>query len=59
MLSEKYRKEMRIQYNTGRPALHGQYLLVHLAFLSIISPGIYLRPLKSMKKFCVEVCEDI
>ena len=41
MLSEKYRKEMRIQYNTGRPALHGQYLLVHFALLSIIPPGIY------------------
>ena len=41
MLSEKNRRETRIQYNTGRPALHDQYLLVHLALLSIIPPGIY------------------
>ena len=43
MLSAKYRKETRIQYNTGRPALHDQYLLVHLALLSIIPPGIYVK----------------
>ena len=59
MLSVKYRKETRIQYNTGRSALYGQYLLVHLALLSIIPPGIYKSPLKSMKKSCVGGCEDL
>ena len=59
MISAKYRKkETRIQYNTGRHALPGQYLLVHLACLSIIPPGIYKSPLKSMKKSCVGGCED-
>ena len=59
ILSAKCRKETRIQYNTGRPALHGQYLLVHLALLSIIPPGILYALSNPRKSFFAGVCEDI